>query len=458
MLASALAVLLGLGSFVFYMAAFVYPEVHRRLDLLWSGLGLLYASVLWFDAAQMTGLVLLGQVLAVVLLLGLGWQTLTVRRQKTPLYQQTPIVLTPEVLGGWAKSKLNDLRIAPDESVRSVRLERRVAEDPTLLSSRLDPRRRPAYDYEFVEDGVADIQQGELFAEFSKKGFLAEKAGSTEAGEMTVPAYAAPPSAEAEVVTVDRSPSLESADEDSEVEEIPVAATLRESEAVETVPVEAVEDVDAEDDSIDAQMSQSETAEVLEDNQTDEALAKPLPARTASEVNNTEDAVSEAIVPESNLIEDELSDEEAARPDEADMAVPSTVLDGPVQQASPEVAEASDWVDASALTTSDESSARPTVGEKPSLLEMPVILVGWVKDVLVSMTKPKPSKPTIEIPRRDPVVAARSLKDRAGDAVERSADSVAAAESAVISDSRYNDNSEDDNFEDDDWEESNWAD
>ena len=74
------------------------------------------------------------------------------------------------------------------------------------------------------------------------------------------------------------------------------------------------------------------------------------------------------------------------------------------------------------------------------------------------MTKPKPSKPTIEIPRRDPVVAARSLKDRAGDAVERSADSVAAAESAVISDSRYNDNSEDDNFEDDDWEESNWAD
>lgn len=90
MLAHVLALAVGLGSFTLYMAAFFFPEVHRKHDFFWSGLGLFYALVLWACAGQMTGAVLLGQVASVALLGWLGWQTLVLRRVKTPLALQTP--------------------------------------------------------------------------------------------------------------------------------------------------------------------------------------------------------------------------------------------------------------------------------------------------------------------------------------------------------------------------------
>ncbi len=168
MLANVLAALLGIGSFIFYMAAFLYPEVHRRSDWVWSGLGLLYAANLWFGAEQVTPIVLLGQGISVILLAGLGWQTLSVRREKTPIHQQTPVVLTPEVVGAWAKSRLNQLRIAPVETVRPATLKDRPLTGPSTdrlrqgLNQSLDPRRRPLYDYEFVEDGVLESAAPEI--------------------------------------------------------------------------------------------------------------------------------------------------------------------------------------------------------------------------------------------------------------------------------------------------------
>ncbi|MEL6880416.1 MAG: Ycf66 family protein, partial [Cyanobacteria bacterium J06607_10] len=146
------------------MAAFFYPEVHRRSDFLWSGLGMFYALILWFCAGQMSPAILLGQTAAVVLLLGLGWQTLSVRREKTPVYQQTPVVLTPEVVSGWAKNKLNQLRIAPDSEVRPVLARSLNSATTKRLRQSLDPRRRPVYDYEFVEDGLLETAEN-LFEE-----------------------------------------------------------------------------------------------------------------------------------------------------------------------------------------------------------------------------------------------------------------------------------------------------
>jgi hypothetical protein len=40
MLAYFLALAVGLGSFSIYMAAFFFPEVHRKSDFTWSGVGL----------------------------------------------------------------------------------------------------------------------------------------------------------------------------------------------------------------------------------------------------------------------------------------------------------------------------------------------------------------------------------------------------------------------------------
>lgn len=97
MLAYVLALAVGLGSLVIYLAAFFFPEVHRKNDFIWSGVGLFYALVLWVCAGRITGSLLLGQVAGVALL---GWsvgQTLSLRRQLTPRSAQTELPNAAEV-------------------------------------------------------------------------------------------------------------------------------------------------------------------------------------------------------------------------------------------------------------------------------------------------------------------------------------------------------------------------
>ncbi|NES96456.1 MAG: hypothetical protein F6K32_14725 [Desertifilum sp. SIO1I2] len=91
MLAYILAFAVGLGSLVLYTAALFFPEVYRKGDFIWSGVGLFYALVLWVCAGQIRGGLLLGQTASVVLIGWLGWQTLMMRRSLTPSAQQTPV-------------------------------------------------------------------------------------------------------------------------------------------------------------------------------------------------------------------------------------------------------------------------------------------------------------------------------------------------------------------------------
>ena len=104
MLAYVLALVIGLGSIAMYMAAFFFPEVHRKEDFAWSGVGLFYALVLWVCAGRITGGVLLGQLASVALLGWFGWQTLTLRRAIAAPEQQTAIPSQDEL-----QSKLKDL-------------------------------------------------------------------------------------------------------------------------------------------------------------------------------------------------------------------------------------------------------------------------------------------------------------------------------------------------------------
>ena len=123
MLANLLAIVVGLGSLGFYLSAFILPEVQRRSDFFWSGVGMFYAVVLWYCAKQINGAVLLGQTASVGLLLWLVYQTLLLRRKTTPSAQQTPIRL--------GKSERNRLNGSTNRPI--------------------------AKDYEFVEDGVEDL-------------------------------------------------------------------------------------------------------------------------------------------------------------------------------------------------------------------------------------------------------------------------------------------------------------
>jgi Ycf66 protein N-terminus len=91
MLAYILAVLVGTGSVGLYLAAFFWPEIHRKQDFIWSGVGCFYALFLWIYAHQVTGGILVGQTTSIVLLGWLGWQTFQLRQQLVPIERANAI-------------------------------------------------------------------------------------------------------------------------------------------------------------------------------------------------------------------------------------------------------------------------------------------------------------------------------------------------------------------------------
>ncbi|MBD2091584.1 hypothetical protein H6F67_17205 [Microcoleus sp. FACHB-1515] len=110
MLAHILALTVGLLSFALYMSAFFFPEVYRKSDLTWSGIGLFYALVLWVCAGRITGGVLLGQTASVALLGWLGWQTINLRRELAPIALRTPLPNEAKTIGQAAQFKLGELK------------------------------------------------------------------------------------------------------------------------------------------------------------------------------------------------------------------------------------------------------------------------------------------------------------------------------------------------------------
>ena len=93
MLGYLLAVLVGAGSAGLYLAAFFFPEIHRKPDFIWGGVGLFYALVLWIYAPGLTGGILVGQAASVALLGWFGWQTVKLR-QLVPIDWQTSLPIT----------------------------------------------------------------------------------------------------------------------------------------------------------------------------------------------------------------------------------------------------------------------------------------------------------------------------------------------------------------------------
>lgn len=99
MLTYLLAIVVALGSLTLYMAAFFFPEIHRKYDLIWSGVAMFYALVLWVCAGRITGGLLLGQMAAVALIGWFGWQMLELRWQQTPIAQRTQVSPAANSLG-----------------------------------------------------------------------------------------------------------------------------------------------------------------------------------------------------------------------------------------------------------------------------------------------------------------------------------------------------------------------
>lgn len=150
MLAYFLALAVGLGSFSIYMAAFFFPEVHRKSDFAWSGVGFFYALVLWACAGRITGALLLGQMAGVALLGTLAWETLSLRRQVTPIAQQTPIPESANlksVVGGSFPAffgQKKDTAPKKPKFVRSNKPKSEVTAAPVPTTSEVKAQEQPA--------------------------------------------------------------------------------------------------------------------------------------------------------------------------------------------------------------------------------------------------------------------------------------------------------------------------
>ncbi|MEG4113456.1 MULTISPECIES: Ycf66 family protein [unclassified Microcoleus] len=149
MLAYILALAVGLGSFSIYMAAFFFPEVHRKSDFTWSGVGLFYALILWACAGRITGALLLGQMAGVAMLGWFAWETLTLRRQVTPVAEQTPIPQSANLaaagvpFAGLFAKKKEPVAKKP-KFVRSPKPKTDVVPAPTLDKGEVKLEEQPA--------------------------------------------------------------------------------------------------------------------------------------------------------------------------------------------------------------------------------------------------------------------------------------------------------------------------
>ncbi|MDV2999987.1 MAG: hypothetical protein N5P05_001593 [Chroococcopsis gigantea SAG 12.99] len=133
MLAYILALLVGFFSLYLLATAFIKPVIHRKDDFLWSAVGLFYALVLWLCAPQFKGAILLGQAAVVILLIGIGWQNLSLRA----------VILSPDKQGSllgfsvidWLQGRLGRVVSAkPKKSPVSVKPPEKAAPKVTHVS------------------------------------------------------------------------------------------------------------------------------------------------------------------------------------------------------------------------------------------------------------------------------------------------------------------------------------
>jgi Ycf66 protein N-terminus len=83
--------MVGFGSLGLYLSGFLLPEVRRKNDAIWSGVGLIYALAILTNGDRTTAGLFVGQLASAVLVGWFGWQTLQQRRQLSAPETHTPI-------------------------------------------------------------------------------------------------------------------------------------------------------------------------------------------------------------------------------------------------------------------------------------------------------------------------------------------------------------------------------
>jgi hypothetical protein len=93
-----LAWTIALGSLGLFASGFFFPEIRRKNDLIWSGIGLFYALVMFVDSGRLRGGMILEELASVILIVWLCAQMLQQRRRLVPADKRTPI---PNSMESW---------------------------------------------------------------------------------------------------------------------------------------------------------------------------------------------------------------------------------------------------------------------------------------------------------------------------------------------------------------------
>ena len=411
MLAKLLALAMGFGSFGLYMAAFFFPEVHRKQDFFWSGVGLFYGLILWFCAGQMTGALLLGQTASVALLAYLGWHMLILRRSRTPVNLQTPVTqaeIVP-IMGGLLGSTLAFIGQLPGFSkIRALttgtqKLAREVTQpvptQPTVRSNQrpdqLDTRLlklRARYQYEYLEDipqqGTAvaadeleDLNNlDDLDAELERTQAIAKLANEA-------PAAKSQPLDEVGAV----SPAI------AEHQEPDSAVLSSHSDDVDAIIPQATARVDESLDQPGDPPVEAANDNIRHATLPIDSTEAPLPEE-AIPVTRQPGAVTESpSETQTTLIRPVAS---SSKPLPSDISPTDVSLTAPTLDSSSETQSPQFTVPAKSLTSPTKvTRKRPT-----SPLQTIIILTDWIQDWIGTARKPKSKQPMIKLPPRPPSI------------------------------------------------------
>ena len=216
MLAYILAVAVGLSSLALYMAAFFFPELHRKSDFYWSGLGLFYALILWVCAGRITGAVLLGQTAGVALLGCFAWQTISLRYILVAPEERTEV--DPDLLGkikGFLPTKLftsftnRSSKTAPEVEVEEEKDTSEASEANTEVELEL-PQDTP--EPEVTTEISSEVEESETLVETIPDSEVADAEIAVETAETEVIASDTP------VENEEKQETEEKQDEPSEAE------------------------------------------------------------------------------------------------------------------------------------------------------------------------------------------------------------------------------------------------
>jgi hypothetical protein len=347
MLAHILAIAVGFGSFILYMAAFFFPEVHRKYDFVWSGVGFFYALVLWVCAGRITGGVLLGQTASVVLLGWLGWQALAMRRELTPTEQKTQLPGSAKSFGEVIHSKVTQLQASLPRGVRvaplpeNLKFLRPLVQAVTsardwvqgIFSSTFKPKQRPPSAINSVapraEVSEMDItippEASQTLSKFDSEIASPDELESPDSWEMSqalFPPTPLKPSQPASSKQVSERVNLFTMMLDQVKEALPGGRGRRKADRV-TPPVPVAPFQDTEDEIFDADVveegwkfQQDDTAIAPERDMTvtgtqAEILSAASETEVAEEVEvNLKEAVEPTHAPDPSIVDGEVSPEE----------------------------------------------------------------------------------------------------------------------------------------------------